>query len=816
MAGQADGASADEALAAATDTPDTGTAGGNIHLAQAPGPVTDAPPPAAGSVPAGAPVAGAAVVGGGIPTGLLIAGGVIGVAAAAGAAAGGDSTPADTTAPTVTTVAITSATGLLNSTLNAGDVVSVTVTLSEATTVTGTPQLALNIGGATVQANYAAGSGTTALVFTYTILAGDDANGIGINANSLTLNGGTLRDAAGNNATLTHALVADNAGYKVDTTAPTVTISDDEAGTANLAGGDVTYTFQFNEAVTGFDATDVAVVNGVKGTFTAVDADTYTLAVTPNASLEGNLTVDVAAGAAADTAGNNSTAAAQSVQAVDTRAPTVTSVTIANGPYSLGETVTVTVLFNEAVTVAGGTPTLALDIGGTAKQAAFTGGSGTNTLTFSYVVEAGLTDTDGIDATANGITLGAATIRDAAGNPATLTYGLAINAPATVDTTAPTAPAAPTVAENAAGGINAAEAADGTPVVVNITGTGALAGDTLTVNWGGQTATYTLLAADILANSAAVTVPTGTITTQGNGTFNVSAFITDIAGNLGAVSGNTSVTVDTVAPTVTISDDEAGTANIAGGDVVYTFQFSEAVTGFDASDVTVVNGVKGAVTAVDADTYTLAVTPNANLDGLVLTVDVAGGAAADTAGNNSTAAAQSMQLVDTRAPTVTSVTIADGAYAVGETVTVSVIFSEPVTLAGGVPTLALNIGGTAKVATYASSPGSTLLTFSYVVETGLTDTDGIDATANGITLGAATIKDAAGNDATLTYALVNNAVATVDTTAPTAPAAPAAPTVAENGAGGINAAEASDGTPVVVNIAGTGALAGDTLTVNWG
>ena len=40
-----------------------------------------------------------------------------------------------------------------------------------------------------------------------------------------------------------------------------------------------------------------------------------------------------------------------------------------------------------------------------------------------------------------------------------------------------------------------------------LAGTGAAAGDTLTVNWGGQTVTYTLLAADISASSATVTVP---------------------------------------------------------------------------------------------------------------------------------------------------------------------------------------------------------------------------------------------------------------------------------------------------------------------
>ena len=54
---------------------------------------------------------------------------------------------------------------------------------------------------------------------------------------------------------------------------------------------------------------------------------------------------------------------------------------------------------------------------------------------------------------------------------------------------------------------------------------------------------------------------------------------------------------------------------------------------------------------------------------------------------------------------------------------------------------------------------------------------------------------------------------TVDTVAPTAPSITSIP---ENGGGGINAGEASDGTPVVVGLTGTGAAAGDTLTDQLG
>ena len=97
---------------------------------------------------------------------------------------------------------------------------------------------------------------------------------------------------------------------------------------------------------------------------------------------------------------------------------------------------------------------------------------------------------------------------------------------------APAAPLITSIPENADGGsINASEASDGTPVVVGLTGTGAVAGDTLTINWGGQTVSYTLLAGDISGSSATVTVPAATITAQGQGTFDVTATLTDAAGN---------------------------------------------------------------------------------------------------------------------------------------------------------------------------------------------------------------------------------------------------------------------------------------------
>jgi hypothetical protein len=69
----------------------------------------------------------------------------------------------DTGAPSVSSVAITSASGAANGYLNAGDVVSVTVTMDEATFVTGSPTIDADIGGTTNASYLCLASGTTLL-----------------------------------------------------------------------------------------------------------------------------------------------------------------------------------------------------------------------------------------------------------------------------------------------------------------------------------------------------------------------------------------------------------------------------------------------------------------------------------------------------------------------------------------------------------------------------------------------------------------------------------------------------------------------------
>ena len=93
-----------------------------------------------------------------------------------------------------------------------------TVNMDETVTVDttgGTPRISVDVGGVTRYATYTSGSGSAALVFTYTPTAGDiDLDGITI-ASPVDLNGGTIKDLAGNNASLPFPL-PNTAGVKVD------------------------------------------------------------------------------------------------------------------------------------------------------------------------------------------------------------------------------------------------------------------------------------------------------------------------------------------------------------------------------------------------------------------------------------------------------------------------------------------------------------------------------------------------------------------------------------------------------------------------
>ena len=87
-----------------------------------------------------------------------------------------------------------------------GDAVRLALTFSEPVTVVtdgGTPSVGVGLDGSARQASYASGTGTASLAFSYTVTADDGTvSAVTVTADSLALNGGTIRDAGGRDADL--------------------------------------------------------------------------------------------------------------------------------------------------------------------------------------------------------------------------------------------------------------------------------------------------------------------------------------------------------------------------------------------------------------------------------------------------------------------------------------------------------------------------------------------------------------------------------------------------------------------------------------
>jgi hypothetical protein len=96
----------------------------------------------------------------------------------------------DGVVPTVSSITSTTADG----TYKQGDAVAITVTFSEAVTVTGTPQLTLETGTSDALVNYSSGSGEATLIFSYTVATGETSSDLDYGSTTaLSLNSGTIQ-----------------------------------------------------------------------------------------------------------------------------------------------------------------------------------------------------------------------------------------------------------------------------------------------------------------------------------------------------------------------------------------------------------------------------------------------------------------------------------------------------------------------------------------------------------------------------------------------------------------------------------------------
>lgn len=306
----------------------------------------------------------------------------------------------------------------------AGQNLDFTVNWDQPVTITGAPGVGLVIGSTSVQAQYLSGSGSTATTFRYIVQAGQvDTDGIAVVA--LSLNGGSIRNGAGQDAVPTLNSVGITTGVLVtaiaDTTRPSVTAMD-RLDASPTAAGSVRYRLRFSEPVTGVDVNDFVLVQtgtatGAVALLMTSDNIEYTVTV-DSVTGNGTLRLDLLSTgtAIADAAGNSATGhTGGPAYTIDRTSPTVTGVAVpAAGQYIAGQNLVFTLSFSEAVNVTG-TPGLPItfNVGGT-REAAYVSGSGTDALVFSYTVVAADHDSDGATL-AGAFVLNGGTIADGAG-----------------------------------------------------------------------------------------------------------------------------------------------------------------------------------------------------------------------------------------------------------------------------------------------------------------------------------------------------------------------------------------------------------------
>ena len=137
---------------------------------------------------------------------------------------------AATAAPAATVVAVVSDAGA-DDTYMLGETIRVRLAFGETVNVSGTPRMKIKMDPRWGEkwAAYESGSGTAALTFAWTVVEPNYApQGIAVLANTLALNGGTIRSAAGTDATLGHTGLGHDATHKVDWR-PTLSVADAQA-----------------------------------------------------------------------------------------------------------------------------------------------------------------------------------------------------------------------------------------------------------------------------------------------------------------------------------------------------------------------------------------------------------------------------------------------------------------------------------------------------------------------------------------------------------------------------------------------------------
>jgi hypothetical protein len=618
----------------------------------------------------------------------------------------------DTLRPTATIVVADTA-------LSVGETSLVTITFNEA--VSGFTTADLTVANGTVTGLSSSDGGIT---WTGTLTP---SASVSDTSNLITLANTGIADLSGNTGTGT----TDSNNYAIDTLRPTATIV--VADTALNIGETSLVTITFSEAVTGFTLADLTVANGSLSGLSSSDGGiTWTATLTPSASITDATNLIVLANTGiVDVAGNAGSGTTSSNNyAVDTVRPTATIV-VADNALRVGETSLVTITFNEAVT---GFTTADL----TVANGTITGlSSGDGGITWTGT----LTPSASVSDTTNLVTLDNTGVTDAAGNAGS---GTTDSNNYAIDTVRPTATIV--VADSTIG--------IGETTVVTITFSEPVTGFTLADLTVANGSLSGLSTSDNITYTATFTPSVGVNDATNLVTLNNTG-VADGAGNTGSgTTDSNNYLVDTLRPTATIV--VADTALSVGETSLVTITFSEAVSGFDNSDLSVANGTLSAVSSSDGGlTWTATFTPALGVTDTSNVITLNNTGVSDAAGNSGSGTTNSNNYqVDTNVPTATIV-IADTTLSIGETSLVTVTFNSAVS---GFDNSDLTVSN-GTLSTMSSTDGGVTWTATFTPSASISDT------SNVITLDNTGLINASGNAGVGTTDSNNYAVDTVRPTA---------------------------------------------------
>lgn len=298
----------------------------------------------------------------------------------------------------------------------------------------------------------------------------------------------------------------------------------------------------------------------------------------------------------------------------------------------------------------------------------------------------------------------------------------------------------------------------------------------LTFTATGSPAEYCILENSTTAGNCSwqsVALPTTFSVSATNDAKVLTAWVKDAVGNVSTSTNSNSVTLDTQTPTAPSAVGLSAPATSPAIDTTPTFLVSGVSVGDTVAIYTdsacLVGNQKG--TATVGTGTTVSVTSSALSEGTYTFY----AKRTSAAGNPSACSTANVTYqLDLTPATITNVTASsDGPFKAGDSFSISIQFSKVVDVTG-TPVLDLTTTRSGAQATYSSGTGSNILVFNYTVVSPDTTSDLTYTVTTSLLLASGSIKDNAGNDATLTLPTIGaagslsaNQNIVLDTTAPT-------------------------------------------------